>query len=152
MLNEHQPYFDGIVRQISDWGLGAEFRYAGALDRAGKIALAAGDGRHVHAGDVRRTQGFHAASKRWPTASPSSSPIAARSPRSSGAPAAGCWCKKDDPDALADGLFALLTDRARAATLARAGVEGVHRHYTVEAMAEAAERVYRTLIAADMCL
>ena len=57
----------------------------------------------------------------------------------------GLLVKKDDPDALADGLFALLTDRARAETLANAGVDGVHRHYTVEAMATEAERVYEHL-------
>jgi glycosyltransferase involved in cell wall biosynthesis len=58
----------------------------------------------------------------------------------------GLIVAKDDPDALADGLLALVTDRARAAALGRAGAEGVRRHYGTGQMAEAAERVYQTLI------
>jgi glycosyltransferase involved in cell wall biosynthesis len=52
---------------------------------------------------------------------------------------------KDDPEALADGLLMLLTDRAKAAQLAMAGAESVRRHYTVDHMAEATERAYARL-------
>ena len=55
----------------------------------------------------------------------------------------GVLVAKDDPDALADGILGLLTDRRRAEAMGRAGAEGVRTHYTVEAMAAAAEQVYR---------
>ena len=142
--NEHARTSTASCGRSASWGLGDEFHYAGAPDRAGKIALLQQMDVILDAGDVRRTEGLHAASRRWPTACRSSSPIAARSPRSSSAPAAGCWSGKDDPDALADGLFALLTDRARAAALAPRRRRGRPRHYTVEAMAEEAEAVYLT--------
>jgi len=47
-----------------------------------------------------------------------------------------------DVDALADTLFALLTDRERAAALARAGAAGVREHYSLARMTDAAEAAY----------
>ncbi len=57
----------------------------------------------------------------------------------------GLLVAKDNPDALADGLFTVLTDRQQAVELSRAAAEGVRNHYTVEAMAVAAEHVYREM-------
>jgi glycosyltransferase involved in cell wall biosynthesis len=51
-----------------------------------------------------------------------------------------------DPQAIASALFELLTDRARADALGRAGAEGVRRHYTLDRMAEVAERTYADAI------
>ena len=54
----------------------------------------------------------------------------------------------NDPDALADALFGLLTDRARAAALGARGAASVRSVYTKERMAEAAEQVYGEFAAA----
>ncbi len=36
---EHQPYLEGIERQMRDWGFAKEFRYHGVLDRDQKISF-----------------------------------------------------------------------------------------------------------------
>jgi glycosyltransferase involved in cell wall biosynthesis len=124
--------------------LAEDFHYAGAVDRDTKIAL-------LHEMDVMsmpatydEPKGFtliEAMANGVPVVQPDRGAFTEIVRRTGG----GLLVKKDDPEALADGLFALLTDRAKAAGLARAGAEGVRRHYTVEHMADAAERVYRGL-------
>ena len=49
----------------------------------------------------------------------------------------------EEPDSLADALYGLLSDRARAIEMGTAGAAGVHAHYTVDQMAAAAEQVYK---------
>ncbi len=39
LLNEHRDYLASVEQRLRDWGLASEFTYAGAPDRAGKIAL-----------------------------------------------------------------------------------------------------------------
>jgi glycosyltransferase involved in cell wall biosynthesis len=148
MLNEHRPYLDGIMRDIREWGLAGEFRYAGAMDRHAKIAL-------LHQMDVMsmpatydEPKGFtliEAMANGVPVVQPDRGAFTEIIRRTGG----GVLVQKDDPDALADGLLALLTDRARAASLGRAGADGVRRHYTVEHMAAAAEAVYTELRTPD---
>jgi len=48
----------------------------------------------------------------------------------------------DDPDALADGLCRIWSDRALGDELGRRGREGVRRHYTIESSTDALIRVY----------
>src|SRR5690606_25143597 len=57
----------------------------------------------------------------------------------------GVLVPPDDAEALADGLYALLTDRDRAEALGSAGAAGVRQHYDVARMAEGAETIYREL-------
>jgi glycosyltransferase involved in cell wall biosynthesis len=141
MLNEHQPYFDGITRQMQEWGLAGEFRYAGAPDRAGKIALFRDMDVMSMPATYDEPKGFtliEAMANGVPVVQPDRGAFREIVQRTGG----GLLVTRDDPDALADGLLALLTDRTRAAELARAGADGVRRHYSVETMAAAAERVY----------
>jgi glycosyltransferase involved in cell wall biosynthesis len=144
MLNEHRPYLDAVVASLQGAGLAGDFRYAGAPDRAGKIAL-------LHEMDVMsmpatydEPKGFtllEAMANGVPVVQPNRGAFTEIVERTGG----GLLVAKDDPDALADGLFALLTDRSRAAALGRAGAEGVRRHYTVDHMAAAAEDAYAQL-------
>jgi glycosyltransferase involved in cell wall biosynthesis len=144
MLNEHRPYLDGIERQLRDSGLTDQFRYAGALDRAGKIALFQEMDVMSMPATYDEPKGFtliEAMANGVPIVQPDRGAFQEIVRLTGG----GLLVRPDDPEALADGLFTLLTDRQRAAQLARAGVEGVARHYTVDAMAEAAERVLQGL-------
>jgi glycosyltransferase involved in cell wall biosynthesis len=129
---------------LRDAGLGDQFRYAGAPDRDGKIAL-------FHQMDVMsmpatydEPKGFtllEAMANGVPVVQPDRGAFTEIVRKTGG----GILVAKDDPEALADGLLALLTDRTRAANLAHAGAEAVRDQYTVDQMAVATESAYRTL-------
>jgi glycosyltransferase involved in cell wall biosynthesis len=51
----------------------------------------------------------------------------------------------DNPEALADGFLELWRDPARATAVGLAGADGVRKHYSVDRMAETAERLYAEL-------
>ena len=51
-----------------------------------------------------------------------------------------------DPQALADGLFALWSDRARSDALGARGFEGVRAHYSVQHSADRMMAVYETMV------
>ena len=54
----------------------------------------------------------------------------------------GMMVPPEDPDALANALHTLLTDRAGAARLGSEAAAGVRAHYTLDQMAASAEEVY----------
>jgi len=144
MLNEHRPYFDGIERQLREANLADHFRYAGAPDRADKIRLLQEMDVMSMPATYDEPKGFtliEALANGVPIVQPDRGAFREIVRHTGG----GLLVAPDDPDALADGLFTLLTDRERAAQLGRAGAEGVARHYTVDAMAGAAEHVLQGL-------
>lgn len=149
MLDEHRPYFEGIERQMREWDLAGEFRYAGAPDRDGKIALLQGMDVFSMLVMYDEPKGFpviEAMANGVPVVQPDRGAFTEIVRRTGG----GILVAPDDPDALANGLLSLLTDRDRAAALARAGAEGVRRHYTLDGMADATEAVYREVSAARL--
>jgi glycosyltransferase involved in cell wall biosynthesis len=144
MLSEHRAYFDGIRRQIEDWGLKGEFHYAGVVDRAGKIALYQQMDVMSMPATYDEPKGFtllEAMANGVPVVQPDRGSFREILNRTGG----GLLVPKDRPDALADGLLRVLTDRNLAARLSQAGADGVRRHYSIDAMAESAERVYAEL-------
>jgi colanic acid biosynthesis glycosyl transferase WcaI len=58
----------------------------------------------------------------------------------------GLLVAPDDPDALADGLCRVWSDRSLRHELGRRGREGVRRHYTIESSTDALIRVYEQVI------
>ena len=141
MLDEHRGYFAGIERDIRSWGLAEQFHYAGVTDRARKIAL-------LQDMDVFSMPATYAEPKGFTLIEAMANGVPVVQPDHGAFPeivrntGGGILVRPGDAEALADGLLELLTDRARAARLGRAGAEGVRRHYTVDRMAVKAEEVY----------
>ena len=127
MLDEHRGYFAGIERDIQSWGLADEFHYSGAPDRAAKIALLQKMDVFSMPATYAEPKGFtliEAMANGVPVVQPERGAFTEIVRNTGG----GILVKPDDAASLADGLLALLTGRARAADLGRAGAEGVRRH------------------------
>ena len=145
LLNEHRDYLSSVEQRLRDWGLRSEFTYAGAPDRAGKIAC-------LREMDVFSVPAIYAEPKGLSLLEAMANGIPIVQPRHGAfteiveRTGGGVLVPPDDANALADALLALVTDRARAAELGRTGAEGVRRRYSVDHMAEAAEQVYGELL------
>jgi glycosyltransferase involved in cell wall biosynthesis len=144
LLDEHREYLKSIESAFREWGLADHFRYAGAPDRAGKIAL-------LRQMDVMSMPSTYAEPKGLSLLEAMANGVPIVQPKRGAFPeilartGGGVLVPADDPDALADAILQLLTDRNRAAALSQAGAEGVRQHYSVAQMAAAAERVYGEL-------
>jgi glycosyltransferase involved in cell wall biosynthesis len=145
LLNEHREYLSSIEQRLRDWGRSAEFTYAGAPDRAGKIALL----REMDVFSVPAVYDepkglslLEAMANGIPIVQPRRGAFTEIVERTGG----GVLVHPDDPQALADALLALLLDRERAAALGRTGAAGVREHYSADHMAQAAEKVYEEMV------
>jgi glycosyltransferase involved in cell wall biosynthesis len=132
---EFRPYLADVERKMGEWGLAAEFRYHGVVDRAGKIAFLQGlDVLSVPAtyDEPKGLSLFEAMACGVPVVEPRRGAFPEIIERTGG----GVLVEKDDPAALAAGLAALAADPARARELGRRGREGVLAHYHVSVMAD----------------
>ena len=143
LLDEHRPYLASVEQRLREWGLAAEFRYAGAPDRAGKIAL-------LQQMDVFSVPSIYAEPKGLSILEAMASGIPVVQPRHGAFPeiiertGGGVLVAPGDPEALAEALFSLLMHRDRAAQLATAASAGVRAHFSVDHMAQAAEVAYQS--------
>ena len=145
LLNEHREYLSSIEQRLRDWGRSAEFTYAGAPDRAGKIArLREMDVFSVPAvyAEPKGLSLLEAMANGIPIVQPRRGAFTEILERTGG----GVLVPPDDAHALADAILALLLDRERAAALGRTGADGVRQHYSSVHMAQAAEKVYEETI------
>jgi glycosyltransferase involved in cell wall biosynthesis len=138
---EHKAYLAGIEAKVREWGLEAEFRYHGSLERAEKIAF-------LRSIDVLSVPSPYAEPKGLYLLEAMACGVPVVSPRHGAFPemldrtGGGLLFEPNHPSGLADQVLALANDPLRAAELGRRGAEGVRRHYTVARMAERALEVY----------
>jgi glycosyltransferase involved in cell wall biosynthesis len=141
MAPEHKPYLDGIAESLRVAGLGGEFVYRGAVDRAKKVQF-------FHDIDVlsvpspyHEPKGLYlleAMACGVPVVQPNHGAFPEIIARTGG----GVLAKSEAGADVADAILALWKDPARAAALGRAGADGVRGHYTVRHMAEGVLKAY----------
>lgn len=139
---EQQRYLEEIRRQMREWGLDQEFEYQGEVDRAQKIAFLQRLDLFSVPATYEEPKGIfllEALASGVPVVQPRRGAFAEIVERTGG----GLIVEPSDPAALAAGYLELWQDPIKAEALGRAGAAGVREHYSVERMAETAERVYQ---------
>jgi glycosyltransferase involved in cell wall biosynthesis len=142
----HVPYLEGVKRQLTAAGLGGEFTYHGAVDRDGKLAfLQTLDLLSVPAtyDEPKGVFLLEAMASGVPVVQPRRGSFTEIVENTGG----GLLVAPNDPAALADGLFALWQDRAKADALGARGFAGVRAHYSVAHSADIQLGVYDSMIA-----
>jgi glycosyltransferase involved in cell wall biosynthesis len=144
---ENKPYLERIVESLVTAGLGDEFVYRGAVDRARKIRI-------FHEIDVlsvpspyHEPKGLYlleAMACGVPVVQPNHGAFPEIIERTGG----GVLARSESGPDIVDAIHDVWKDPARAAELGRRGAEGVRRHYTVTHMAEQVLDVYREVIGA----
>ncbi len=139
---EHKPYLEGIAEGLRLAGLGDEFVYRGTVDRAKKVQF-------FHDIDVlsvpspyHEPKGLYlleAMACGVPVVQPNHGAFPEILARTGG----GVLSRSDAPDDVADALYELWKDPARAQEIGRRGAEGVRNHFTVSHMADAVLKAYQ---------
>ena len=141
---EHTEYFAGVLKRVHELGLESEFTYAGSPDRDGKLALLKSFSVMSMPATYDEPKGLtllEAMAGGVPVVQPSRGSFTEIVEKAGG----GLLVAPDDPDALAQGLLQVLTDKDLAAELSQRGALGVRAHYSVDVMADAAEAAYGSL-------
>jgi glycosyltransferase involved in cell wall biosynthesis len=144
---ENKPYLDRIAEGLRQAGLGDEFVYRGTVDRARKV-------RFFHEIDVlsvpspyHEPKGLYlleAMACGVPVAQPNHGAFPEIIERTGG----GVLARSDAGGDVADAIYELWKDPARAAEIGRRGAEGVRKHYTVTHMAENVLAIYKEVVGA----
>ncbi len=145
---EHRAYFNAVEQQMRDWGFASEFHYHGALDRQQKIDfLRRCDVFSVPApyDEPKGLSVLEALACGVPVVQPRRGAYTEIVERTRG----GLLVEPDNAESLAEGIYTLWQDAARAAQLGRAGAAGVRAHYSVARMAERTLEVYQELTSAE---
>jgi glycosyltransferase involved in cell wall biosynthesis len=140
----HKPYLAAAQRTLAQAGLQDEFTYRGEVDRRGKVAF-------LHSLDVMsmpatydEPKGFtllEAMAAGVPIVEPRRGALEEIVERTGG----GLLVRPDDPEALADALCRVWSDRTLREELGRRGQQGVREHYTIEGSTKIYEDVMQAL-------
>ena len=139
---EHKPYLEGIAERLGAAGLGEEFVYRGAVDRAKKV-------RFFHEVNVLSVPGAYHEPKGLYLLEAMACGVPAVQPNHGAFPeiiartGGGVLAKSESGADVADAIFELWKDPARAAALGRAGAEGVRKHYSAWHMAAGVLKAYQ---------
>jgi glycosyltransferase involved in cell wall biosynthesis len=142
---DQAPYLEDVKRSIAAAGLAGEFTYHGAVDRAGKLAfLQTVDVLSVPAtyDEPKGVFLLEAMASGVPVVQPRRGAFTEIVERTGG----GLLVAPDDAEALAEGLFALWSDRAKCDALAARGFAGVRAHYSVARSADRQMAVYESMV------
>jgi glycosyltransferase involved in cell wall biosynthesis len=141
MAAAQRPYLQELENKLSSWGLRDEFEYLGTVDRDAKI-------RFLHDLDVfsvptdyHEPKGLfllEAMACGAPVVQPNHGAFPEMIEKTGG----GVLSRSEQPADVADAIWSLWQDRARAATLGERGAAGVRAHYTVDLMADRIIDVY----------
>src|SRR5262245_51205405 len=144
MAGAHKSYLAAARRTLEQAGLQHEFTYRGEVDRRGKVAFLHGLDVMSMPATYDEPKGFtllEAMASGVPIVEPRRGALEEIVERTGG----GLLVPPDDPDALADTLCRVWSDRSLRAQLGRRGQDGVRRHYTIERSTQIYENVMRTL-------
>ncbi len=142
---EHKSYLADIHNRMDDWGLSSHFRYAGELDRRGKLEF-------LRSLDVLSVPGSYPDPKGMSLLEAMASGVPVVQPRCGAftevvdTTGGGILVEPDNPDSLADGILELWRDPERRRELGARGYDGVRAHYSTARMTEKVLEVYRTLL------
>ena len=141
---EHRGYFDRIAGRLREAGLGDEFVYRGAVERAKKVQF-------FHDIDVlsvpspyREPKGLYvleAMACGVPVVQPNFGAFPEMITRTGG----GLLARSESGADIADALYDVWRDPARAAEMGKRGAAGVRAHYTVQHMAQGVLAAYETV-------
>ncbi len=141
-----QRYLDEVRSALRKAGLEHEFTYHGAVDRDAKLTfLRSLDVLSVPApyNEPKGVFLLEAMASGVPVVQPRRGAFTEIVETTGG----GVLVAPDDPDALADGIHGLWSDRGRADALAARAFEGVRRHYSIARSTDRLLAVYETMIA-----
>ena len=138
---EHQPYLDGITRQMHDWNLGGEFTYRGTVDRDGKIAFLQQLDILSVPGDYADPKGIFAL-EAMACGVPFVQPDHGAFTEMEAATNAGILVPPGDTAALAAAYHRTATEPELLSRLRANALAGVHQKYSVQSMAAAAIEAY----------
>jgi glycosyltransferase involved in cell wall biosynthesis len=137
----HRSYLEKAHETVRRAGFGAEFSYHGTPDRLGKQAFLRGlDVLSVPAtyDEPKGMFLLECMASGVPVVQPRRGAFTEMVEKTGG----GLLVTPDDPDAIAEGLHRLWTDRTLSAQLADRAFDGVRAHYTVAASADRLLEVY----------
>jgi len=140
-----RPYLDAVRRILSHANLAHEFSYRGELDREGKLAFLRGlDVLSVPAtyDEPKGMFLLEAMAAGVPVVQPRRGGFIEIVDRTGG----GLLVERDDPDALADGLYTLSSNPALRADVAERAFHGVRAHYAVAQSAARLLDVYASVL------
>jgi glycosyltransferase involved in cell wall biosynthesis len=144
MAPNHAAYLEEARNTLERAGVGGEFSYRGAIDRAGKLDFL----RQLDVLSVPATYDepkgmflLEAMAAGTPVVEPRRGAFVEVIEKTRG----GLLVAPDDPGALADGLHTLWSDPSHTARLAAAAFDGVRAHYTVAQSASRLVDVYGAL-------
>jgi glycosyltransferase involved in cell wall biosynthesis len=142
---EHKGYLNGIMQQLHDAGLAAEFNYRGVLDREEKIAF-------LQSLDVLSVPATYDEPKGMFLLEAMACGVPVVQPRRGGfteiveKTEGGLLVQPDNPAELAAAIQRLAKDQRLAEKLGQNGFEKVREHYSVARMADRALEVYEGLL------